>query len=114
MIAQSYEEKKEKVKNELQSAAVVRLTADMWTSINMEAYLAVTCHYIDTENQTMCTSVLGVEHFPQQHTAENMAQAKQKTMGEWAIAENVRCLATDGQQTWLHVSERSKSGTRFA
>ncbi|KAK7891903.1 hypothetical protein WMY93_023866 [Mugilogobius chulae] len=95
MINQKYEEKKEKVKTKLQSAPAVTLTADMWTSMNMEAYLAVTCHYIDCENHQICTSVLGVEHFPQQHTAENLAQAKQKVIEEWAIAEKVRCLVTD-------------------
>ncbi|XP_051811807.1 zinc finger BED domain-containing protein 4-like [Acanthochromis polyacanthus] len=95
MIGQKYEEKKEKVKKELESAAAVSLTADMWTSIDMEAYLAVTCHYIHSETHTMSTSVLGVEHFPQLHTAENLAQAKQKITEDWAIAEKVRCLVTD-------------------
>lgn len=56
---------------------------------------AVTCPYIDSEIHTLCTSVLGVEHFPQQHTAENMAQAQRNLMEEWAIAEKVTCLVTD-------------------
>ncbi|XP_076842109.1 zinc finger BED domain-containing protein 4-like [Brachyhypopomus gauderio] len=67
----------------------------MWTSINMEAYLAVTCHYVDSENHTLCTSMLGVEHFPLQHTAENMAQVKSNLIEEWAIADKVTCLVTD-------------------
>ncbi|XP_049319320.1 E3 SUMO-protein ligase ZBED1-like [Astyanax mexicanus] len=95
MISQRYEEKKEQVKKELQSAVAVSLTADMWTSINMEAYLAVTCHYVDSEDHTLCTSMLGVQHFPQQHTAENMAQVTKNLMEEWAIAEKVTCLVTD-------------------
>ncbi|XP_038124278.1 E3 SUMO-protein ligase ZBED1-like isoform X2 [Cyprinodon tularosa] len=95
MISQRYEEKKEQIKKELKSAAAVSLTADMWTSMNMEAYLAVTCHYVNSENHTLCTSMLGVEHFPQQHTAENMAQVKKNLMQEWAIAEKVTCLVTD-------------------
>ncbi|XP_049328332.1 zinc finger BED domain-containing protein 4-like [Astyanax mexicanus] len=95
MISQRYEEKKEQVKKELQSAVAVSLTADMWTSINMEAYLAVTCHYVDSEDHTLCTSMLGVQQFPQQHTAENMAQVTKNLMEEWAVAEKVTCLVTD-------------------
>lgn len=64
MISQRHEEKKKPVEKEVQRAPAVSLTADMWTSINMEFYLAVTCHYVDSENHTLCTSVLGVEHFP--------------------------------------------------
>ncbi|XP_022535823.2 zinc finger BED domain-containing protein 4-like [Astyanax mexicanus] len=67
----------------------------MWTSINMEAYLAVTCHYVDSEDHTLCTSMLGVQQFPQQHTAENMAQVTKNLMEEWAIAKKVTCLVTD-------------------
>ncbi|KAF7641461.1 hypothetical protein LDENG_00280640 [Lucifuga dentata] len=41
MIQEKYEESKEKAKSDVQKAA-----ADMWTSIHMDAYLAVTCHYV--------------------------------------------------------------------
>lgn len=94
------------MKKELESAPAVSLTADMWTSINMEAYLAVTCHYINSDTHTMCTSVLGVEHFPQQHTAENIAQAKQKMMEDWAIATKVRCLVTDAAANMIASSRK--------
>lgn len=65
-MSQRSEEKKEKVKKELQSAAAVSLTADVWTSINMEAYLAVTCHYLDNVYIT----------------AENLAQVRQNLLEE--------------------------------
>ncbi|XP_023815553.1 zinc finger BED domain-containing protein 4-like [Oryzias latipes] len=41
LVSQKYEEEKEKTKKDLQSAVAVTLTADMWTSMNMEAYLAM-------------------------------------------------------------------------
>jgi len=37
----------------------------------MDAYLAVTCHFID--NDKLCTILLGVQHFTKSHTAENLA-----------------------------------------
>ncbi|XP_070410613.1 zinc finger BED domain-containing protein 4 [Nothobranchius furzeri] len=95
LVSQKYEEEKEKTKKDLQSVIAVSLTADMWTSINMEAYLAVTCHYVDKESHELCSSVLGVPHFPQKHTAENMATVKRSLMKEWGIAGKVRCLVTD-------------------
>lgn len=94
-MSQRYEEEKEKTKKDLESAVAVALTADMWTSINMEAYLAVTCHYVDTESHQFQTTVLGVQHFPQRHTAENLAMVKRSVMEEWGIASKVRCLVTD-------------------
>lgn len=90
-MGQRYEEEKEKTKKDLQSAVAVTLTADMWTSMNMEVYLAVTGHYVDKESHELCSSVLGVQHFPQKHTAENIAMVKRSLMEEWGIAGKVPC-----------------------
>ncbi|TWW54507.1 hypothetical protein D4764_0190350 [Takifugu flavidus] len=46
MVERRDVEEKEKAKAALQNVDSVSLTADMWTSINMDAYLAVTCHAI--------------------------------------------------------------------
>ncbi|KAM4534867.1 E3 SUMO-protein ligase ZBED1-like isoform 1-T1 [Fundulus diaphanus] len=93
-LAKKYEEERERVKMEVQQAVAVSITADMWTSVNMEAYLALTCHYIN-ENLQLCTSVLGVQYFPQSHTADNLAQVKRAMMEDWAITNKVKCLVTD-------------------
>ncbi|KAK0147477.1 Zinc finger BED domain-containing protein 1 [Merluccius polli] len=94
MVGKRYEEAKEKAKEKLQQVVSVSLTSDMWTSINMEAYLAVTCHYIDGEDK-LGTILLGVEHFPTTHTAENLALAHTKFMEEWGIQDKAKCLVTD-------------------
>lgn len=82
----------------------------MWTSVNMEAYLAVT----NSENHTPCLSALGVEHFPQQHTAEKYCPRKKEPMEEWARAEKVTRGQRRSCKLPLNESESSKSGTRFA
>ena len=93
-MGKPYEEAKEKAREKLQQVVSVSLTSDMWTSINMEAYLAVTCHYIDGEDK-LGTILLGVEHFPTTHTAENLALAHTKFMEEWGIQDKAKCLVTD-------------------
>ncbi|XP_053714153.1 zinc finger BED domain-containing protein 4-like [Synchiropus splendidus] len=95
MVEKRYEELKEKAKVLVSTASAVSLTSDMWTSINTNAYLAVTGHFIDTST-TLQTVVLGVVHFPQSHTAENLAQVKSRLMLEWGITDRVTCLVTDG------------------
>ncbi|XP_014854594.1 PREDICTED: zinc finger BED domain-containing protein 1-like [Poecilia mexicana] len=94
MVAKKFEEEQERVKMEVQQAVAVSITADMWTSVKMEAYLALTCHYIN-ENLQLCTSVLGVKYFPQSHTADNLAQVTRDIMEDWTITNKVRCLVTD-------------------
>ncbi|XP_027130285.1 zinc finger BED domain-containing protein 1-like [Larimichthys crocea] len=47
MVVHRYEMEKTKAKSVVQRVEAVSLTADMWTSINMDAYLAVTGHYVD-------------------------------------------------------------------
>uniref|UniRef100_A0A674MKY1 BED-type domain-containing protein n=1 Tax=Takifugu rubripes TaxID=31033 RepID=A0A674MKY1_TAKRU len=81
MVERRYVEEKEKAKAALQNVDSVSLTADMWTSINMDAYLAVTCHAIHAGE--LSTTLVGVRPFPISHTAENIAGTK------------VKCLVTD-------------------
>ncbi|KAG7526985.1 zinc finger BED domain-containing protein 4-like [Solea senegalensis] len=95
MVDIKYQEAKEKAREQVQKAVAGSLTSDMWTSINMDAYLAVTCHFIDDEDQ-LCTTLLGVQHFPKAHTAENLAAGHVQLMEEWGIRDKVKCLVTDG------------------
>lgn len=88
MVEAKFQDSKEKAKAQIQKVAAVSLTSDMWTSITMDAYLAVTCHYVDDHSQ-LCTVLLGVGKFPQAHTAENMAAVKTTLMEDWGIKEKV-------------------------
>lgn len=94
MVDEKYNEEKTKAKAQLQNVEGVSLTSDMWTSINMDAYLAVTCHFV-LDDAVLATVLLGVLPFPQDHTAENIAAAKRSLMVEWGIEGKVTCLVTD-------------------
>ena len=97
MVAEKYTKAKEEAKACGLKATAVSLTADMWTSINMDAYLAVTCHFLMI---AMNTIVPGVQHFPQSHTAANLAAA-QVGIIEWGIRHKVTCLVTDAASSML-------------
>ncbi|KAL7878873.1 hypothetical protein AOLI_G00098470 [Acnodon oligacanthus] len=57
-LDKKYKVTKENAIAEMGKFSAVSLTADMWTSINMDAYLAVTCHYI-TDEAKLSSLLLG-------------------------------------------------------
>ncbi|KAJ8336973.1 hypothetical protein SKAU_G00381930 [Synaphobranchus kaupii] len=86
---------------EVQDAEYVSLTVDMWTSINMDSYLGVTCHYITKETK-LATVLLGVTRFPQSHTAVNIKEAQNVLIESWGISmEKIHCLVTDNAANML-------------
>ena len=95
MVDRRYQEAKEQAKAVVSKAKAVSVTSDMWTSINTEAFLAVTCHFID-DSTNLQSVVLGVQHFPEAHSAVNLANTKTTLMSEWGIRDKVTCLVTDG------------------
>ena len=91
----------------MEEAAAVSLTADMWTSIHMDAYLAVTCHFIN-DTHTLSTVLLGVQKFPQAHIAANLAAAKASIMEEWGITSKVTCVVTDATANMIACTRELK------
>ena len=86
MVATKFKKEKEKAKEERKKATAVGLTFDMWTSIHMDAYLAVTCHFVDSKDK-LESFLLTVVKFPESHHA---------IMEEWGIQSKVACMVTDG------------------
>nr|XP_055075686.1 E3 SUMO-protein ligase ZBED1-like isoform X2 [Misgurnus anguillicaudatus] len=107
MVDHKYEEQKQKAMAELQKTEGVSLTADMWTSINMDAYLAVTCHYVD-DKDNLATVLLGVRSFPKAHTAENLAEAKRLLFEEWGIQSKIKSLVTDAASNMIAIANNLK------
>ncbi|KAK9521488.1 hypothetical protein VZT92_021289 [Zoarces viviparus] len=95
MVEAKYESAKEKATAKVEKVAAVSLTSDMWTSINIDVYLAVTCHFVG-EKTTLSSVLLGVQAFPQSHTAVHIARVKASLMEEWGIVNKVTCMVTDG------------------
>ncbi|XP_058613457.1 zinc finger BED domain-containing protein 4-like [Onychostoma macrolepis] len=100
MVTEKYNSTKEKTMRDLQKAEFVSLTADMWSSINIDGYIGVTCHYITPEAK-MATVVLGVRRFYQTHTAQHLMEAKTLLMSEWGITSKVQCMVTDNASNMI-------------
>lgn len=95
MVEERYQKNKKKAAEDLKKATAVSLTADMWTSRNMDAYLGVTCHYL-SDSLDLSTVLLGVQYFPTTHTAAHIAEAASGLMTEWGITNKVCAMVTDG------------------
>ena len=70
------------------------LTTDIWTSMTTEAYMTVTCHFIDP-NLKLQNFVLETIRFPERHTGVNIAE-KLKEVGErWGKTDKVIIVSHD-------------------
>ena len=94
-MSQKYKEAKKEAIEEVKCAKSVSLSADTWTSINTEAFLAVTCHFITSQTQ-LKSVLLGVLNFPEQHTAKNIAEKVISLKQEWELEGKITCIVTDG------------------
>ncbi|XP_077424041.1 E3 SUMO-protein ligase ZBED1-like [Vanacampus margaritifer] len=105
MLQNKYRVAKDNAVAEIEKTSTVSLTSDMWTSINMDAYLAVTCHFVNEEMQ-LSTLLLGIKRFPRTHTAANLAEAKETLMAEWGIRAKVMSLVTDSAANMIACANR--------
>lgn len=98
MVETKYGEAKEKAKEQVRTAVAVSLASDMWTSINMDAHLAVLAITLATKISSALPSwECNISH--RAHTAENLAAEHARLMEEWGITEKVKHLVTDGAAT---------------
>lgn len=108
MVRQKYQEEKQKAMEHLKNIPSVCLTADMWTSLTMESYLGVTCHYTDS-NTELGSVVLGVSKFPKSHTADNIKEALSDLISDWGLTGSVAAMVT--RQCGQHGVRNSETGT---
>ena len=79
-----------KVRQEVQAALkesqqqFFSLTTDMWSSVNMSPYMALTVHIIN-KDWKLVSLCLQTSFFPDDHTAENLANALQEQLADWNL-----------------------------
>jgi hypothetical protein len=93
-LPEKFKQVKAKVKIQLNDAAYVCLTTDIWTSRTTEGYITVTCHFIG-ESWQMVSFVLETFNLCVNHTAENIAAELVRIADEWNITEKVVAIVTD-------------------
>lgn len=94
MMEQKYTEVTEKVTSVLKETDCVALTTDIWTSVATEAYLGVTCHYLD--DWKMKSLSLVTMPLEERHTAANIADWLEEVTTKFSIScDKVKALVHD-------------------
>ena len=103
-IEDLYTQEKTELVETLKSPTSVSLTTDCWTSITLEGYMTVTCHYIgsDWRLQSAVLDTSPVGHLdgddgegPQRHTAVALAAQLQRVAEHWDIDKKVTAVCHD-------------------
>src|SRR3990170_2703125 len=76
------------------------LTADMWSSVNREAFLGLTIHYVDSEWH-LRNFLLDIIPFSISHSGMNIAQEIMRVLNEFNIFDKVIALTTDNESAML-------------
>ncbi|KAL0150995.1 hypothetical protein M9458_053722 [Cirrhinus mrigala] len=85
-VPRIYDKVKDDVKSALSSAPRVALTCDGWTSRATEAFVTITCHYVDEEWELM-SHVLQTRAMHESHTGSNIAELLKAALEEWDLEE---------------------------
>ncbi|GAA6106532.1 zinc finger BED domain-containing protein 1 [Tachysurus ichikawai] len=86
LMEKKYEENFERFKASLKDVkSKIALTTDAWTSIATEAYLGVTCHFIN-EDWELTSYNLTTMSLEDRHTAENIANWVEKAAEKFEIS----------------------------
>ena len=94
-IEKMYKREKERVKTELNSiSSRICLTADLWTSIATDGYLALTAHFVD-EDWILQKRVLNFHHMPPPHGGPILAEKVIDLLRDWAVEKKVFTITLD-------------------
>lgn len=99
MMEEKYMTTVERLKNKLKdSTSKIILTTDAWTSVATEAYLGVTCHFIN-DNWELTSYNLTAMPIEERHTAENIASWVEGVAEKFEFSlENVLAIVHDNAQ----------------
>ncbi len=84
-----------KIVIELQSADHVAITTDMWSSVNMDSFNAVTIHYWSTDVNALITRILDCSHFEGRHTAGGLAKELTRVTENFKIETKISGALSD-------------------
>ena len=111
LIPQLYTSCKSKLMESLSNSTHCAITTDLWTSRSTQAFLTVTCHYIDNEDN-LSACVLETVCFKTANTGENIAEQLLRVAREWSLSDKITCEVTDSASnmnlalritTWNHL-----------
>ncbi|XP_067616849.1 E3 SUMO-protein ligase ZBED1-like [Eurosta solidaginis] len=94
LIPETCEELRINMKESIQAVEAVCPTTDAWTSRNNAHYVAVTAHYVNSDN-AMSSSLLCCKDFNDRHTSENLRNFLKDVVCEWGIANKISAVVSD-------------------
>lgn len=106
LIVQKCNQCKDRIKQKLSNVEAVCLTTDGWTLIKNESFMAVTAHFINSDNK-LDSALLTCQEFVKRHTAENLEMFLQQTIDEWGIDRKISLIITDNAANMI-AAVRSK------
>ncbi|KAL0812030.1 hypothetical protein ABMA28_009424 [Loxostege sticticalis] len=96
LLSSEYSEQLGKVQTLVQQQCVsICATVDCWTSKNLEAYMAVTGHFINKETLEFYSILIQCAAVEGNHTGERIADELRVIFAEWAISDKVNFIVTD-------------------
>ncbi|KAK5921552.1 hypothetical protein CgunFtcFv8_018910 [Champsocephalus gunnari] len=79
-----YSDHRDQIVTQIENSTAVSFTTDICTSVRMEAYMAVTCHFI-TQEWKLCNFVLETKVMEVNHTGVNIAEQLGEVADAFAI-----------------------------
>nr|XP_043069341.1 E3 SUMO-protein ligase ZBED1-like [Drosophila bipectinata] len=106
MLPKIYKDLRKDLECELEGVQYVAITTDGWTSRANEAYITVTCHYVNKQFQ-LITAVLSTASLltPTNHSAMNIADTIRQVLNEWKLLHKVVTIVTDNDATMKKACE---------
>lgn len=104
---------KQQIKKTLENCNSMSLTTDLWTSINNESFMAITCSFI-SENWKVITPVLKTRYLTERHFAEYLQGEISYAIEDWGIkkqvfaivhdnASNIKNIASSKDETYVDI-----------
>jgi len=101
LIISTFNTRREKIINHLDEIeGKFSLTVDMWSSMNRDAYLGITIHYVDS-NWCLCNFLLDIVPFSSRHTGEKIAQEIRCVLDDFNISSKIIALTTDNESAMI-------------
>lgn len=94
MVEANNDVHKQQLQQAIQDVIAVTLTTDLWTSRNTEAYITVTCHFVNKDYK-LNSKVLTTSQMNGPHTADNIATSLKQIIEEWNLQNKVMAIVTD-------------------
>ncbi|TRY79435.1 hypothetical protein TCAL_05894, partial [Tigriopus californicus] len=95
LIRDMYQEDQESLMNHLYKASCVAITTDGWSSRNMTAFLAITCHFFDEETSTLECKIMDCSRIKGSHTAENLRSRILTSLVQYKVEKKIVCAISD-------------------